>query len=655
MPKTPHPKKLYSSSSEILTSQHFTSGQNTHATKEQANVTYMIDATAGSIGVGGETQGFGKVHAPKLTKKAAMASERLFPYTSKELRNDLYIGGDRGLIHRQVLSYEADKFLGLNSVSQEKYAKDANLGLMGVSMQADGVGVLSKNGLLDADYTDPRIQRGLSDLGVSDFITGQMDRHPGNIFIDPVTGKVTGIDNDLSFPEVDPLTVMGEAEDRVNTMPDIIHQETADKIINTDPEEFRKLLKQSPPKGGPQKLSDVAIDGAVNRLVALQNELNNPTGKVTVVQQFNRQTYDLAIQHQDASFIVKHGKNVPRESYLDPTLKFTDDWHMNDMSNCRKTSYLGAIMMEHSKNRLLDNPLPLVTAGVPLVRDQDAAKLKTMADGYAKMTKTQKQAFDQQFEQLNKLEEQLATKQKHLVKPSLTDKFKGLVGTGINDVLRNKQQNADNLEQQIDTLKTQLLNKAEQVLGPAVQGPQNPVLMSTQLDGVAQQYANNRQQQQQQLPQVNQVQVDDQSESVDDDVDDLDQSEDLDENVSQEIDGDEQEVEGVDNLDGNDQEVEDVDDLEVDKQEVEDVGKLKVDDQDEQDIEVEEQDVDDIQVEKPSLERRNSVREIMKENQVVKRAKTQLGLEQEGTTRSNVKVTEPKPKSNATVKTGPGY
>ena len=46
---------------------------------------------------------------------------------------------------------------------------------------------------------DKRIQKNLSDLQLMDALTGQLDRHLGNIFIDSKTGKVTGIDNDMAF------------------------------------------------------------------------------------------------------------------------------------------------------------------------------------------------------------------------------------------------------------------------------------------------------------------------------------------------------------------------------------------------------------------------------------------------------------------------
>jgi hypothetical protein len=163
--------------------------------------------------------------------------------------------------------------------------------------------------LLDIDYSDPRIQQGLSDLAVFDFISGQCDRHPGNIYIDPVTGKVTGIDEDFSFPELDPRSIHGPTRDRIVPMPDVISKETADKLLRTDLEEFRALLERAPSVKGPQPLSKDAIDGAVSRLKAMQDELKKPNGSIKVVARFDRQTYDDAIKKHDS-----HQGEIPNPS-----------------------------------------------------------------------------------------------------------------------------------------------------------------------------------------------------------------------------------------------------------------------------------------------------------------------------------------------------
>lgn len=49
------------------------------------------------------------------------------------------------------------------------------------------------------DFADPRVKKGMSDLQLFDAVSGQVDRHGSNIFVDPATGAVTGIDDDWSF------------------------------------------------------------------------------------------------------------------------------------------------------------------------------------------------------------------------------------------------------------------------------------------------------------------------------------------------------------------------------------------------------------------------------------------------------------------------
>ncbi len=46
---------------------------------------------------------------------------------------------------------------------------------------------------------NPATCEGLLKLQVKDIITGEVDRHPGNYFIDPATGGITGVDEDCSF------------------------------------------------------------------------------------------------------------------------------------------------------------------------------------------------------------------------------------------------------------------------------------------------------------------------------------------------------------------------------------------------------------------------------------------------------------------------
>ncbi len=49
------------------------------------------------------------------------------------------------------------------------------------------------------DFENPVTQKEFADLQLIDYLTGQTDRHPGNIYVDSETGEVTGIDNDQAF------------------------------------------------------------------------------------------------------------------------------------------------------------------------------------------------------------------------------------------------------------------------------------------------------------------------------------------------------------------------------------------------------------------------------------------------------------------------
>jgi hypothetical protein len=210
----------------------FSLGENPFAIANQASTTLLVKAAEGyALGSNGETQAVAKskvssfgtpngaAEADELRKVSAALFEDYRPMGEDgkfikqrtrgedgEIQGMFYnptLGGDRGLLTRQVASYQADQLLGLNMVSEEKFGVDQHGNVLGMSVLADGGGAMvAGKSLLNVNYSRPEIQRGLSDLQVSDFITGQVDRNPNNIFIDPVTGKVTGIDNDLAFPEV---------------------------------------------------------------------------------------------------------------------------------------------------------------------------------------------------------------------------------------------------------------------------------------------------------------------------------------------------------------------------------------------------------------------------------------------------------------------
>jgi hypothetical protein len=232
-------------------------------------------------------------------------------YEDRGKMSDPKIGGDRQLLARAVASHEVDKMIGLQVCAEEKFAMDADGELFGVSIQCDGAGVTAKFGtnqygekqtaFLNIDYSKPAVQRGLHDLEALDYITGQCDRHTGNIFVDPESGKVTGIDNDLAFPEVDRELMLERADalkqKTVAGMPKMMHAETAAKIAAVKPDEFRKMLQNVSPPNGDRGLGEKEISGAVKRLGDLQHAIQNGAG-IQIVPQFNQETYKAALEAQ---------------------------------------------------------------------------------------------------------------------------------------------------------------------------------------------------------------------------------------------------------------------------------------------------------------------------------------------------------------------
>ncbi|MEZ5386753.1 MAG: hypothetical protein R3F13_14670 [Prosthecobacter sp.] len=134
---------------------------------------------------------------------------------------------DKTFLGRSVASYETDKLIGTDVCSEEKLAVNGEGQLMGISVAADGaqvsrispVEIDGKNDLttrmLRTDYASHEVQKGLYDWRRwTTSPASQIDRHPGNIAINPDSGSVKGIDNDLAFPEDDRANVAARKQGR---------------------------------------------------------------------------------------------------------------------------------------------------------------------------------------------------------------------------------------------------------------------------------------------------------------------------------------------------------------------------------------------------------------------------------------------------------
>ncbi len=364
----------------------------------QASESYSVRAKDGHVlGEGGETRAFGKYGFDRKTasetvaKDFANSSGPLFDNSARDYMNEPRHGGDRNLLTRAVASSQLDKHLGLNTLAEEKFGL-VDGRLIGISVQVDGAGLTGKfdtdqngvqveahaflaitpadtghaaspalqnSGLPDhlKGYADPRIQKGLSDLEVMDYVSGQIDRHPGNVFVDPQNGKVKGIDNDLAFPEIDRADVLRSdvalRQKMVQTMPMMIHQDTARKLAAADPEAVRQMLGNITRPDGKPGLSAAEIDGAVARLQEIQQAIADPAAVpgFQVVQEFNDQTFLQAVDQQKATFQIQQD-NMARK-YGNPVgAKTFDNMVSKDLEDAYRSSYLGAVVMAEKQKSL---------------------------------------------------------------------------------------------------------------------------------------------------------------------------------------------------------------------------------------------------------------------------------------------------------------
>lgn len=219
------------------------------------------------------------------------------------------LGGDHSsLLTRSVATSVVDETLGMNSMAKERFGIDENGQHVGISVGVPGSSILvrgstveDKERFLNINYADSEVQKGLYDLQAQDYITGQIDRHTGNIFIDPHSGQVTGIDNDMAFPVVnrEDMIQAGALDGKVvRGMPQFLHSDTADKIEALSPQALRTALQSIQPPDGVAHMEAAAIEGAVERLEALQREIKTMRKEGRIVDKFDAQTYDRAMERQ---------------------------------------------------------------------------------------------------------------------------------------------------------------------------------------------------------------------------------------------------------------------------------------------------------------------------------------------------------------------
>ena len=471
---------------EVVTAEKFTMSANADANDAQANVTYMLKAKGEqTLGTGGEQVSFAKYsmeHTINALAEIENPAEREAKGTKvapaleavadmMEARNDILevavkVGAgkspepdkisDFGLITRSVASSEVDRLFNANVTAEERFGQDAEKKPIGLSVQVDGAGVQSEyrvdgpqsekvNCRLDVDYKDPQIQKGLCDLEAMDYITGQYDRHPGNIYIDPANNKVTGIDNDLAFPEVDRATLVQRrrAECKaVQNPPMFMHEDTANKIMAVTPDQLEQHLRNMPVPPGASPLSEAAIMGARQRLEEMQANIvaarNGQPSPTRIVQHFDDDTYQQMVDAQDQR-VDAYNTNLGNPLRANNIPASGREGHI---TGAGVTSYVGAVR----QNELLFKLSEVQNPGDPGIKLRPAdSALPAQRNSRAVL----KQMADLENE-IKELKNQAAKYENRSEAPSVKDKLRGFLPGKSDDRIA-----ARNLEK-----RDELLNKA---------------------------------------------------------------------------------------------------------------------------------------------------------------------------------------------------
>lgn len=218
---------------------------------------------------------------------------------------------------RAVLSSKIDKLLGTDVLTDEAYAEHG--GQSGtVSSLAKGEALRTdkdegaKMAFSALDGRDANYQQSMWDLQLNDFLSGQVDRHGGNIFYDDETGRVRGIDNDLAFGDQFNETIgqpKGKFMDNskhIRALPHMIDAGTADAVMGLDDDAYLDmLLGKSTDR---QQLDPEEAIQAYERMQDLKlhiQAIRDGEGEGQIVEEWNADTYAEAMQHgeYDSSYL----------------------------------------------------------------------------------------------------------------------------------------------------------------------------------------------------------------------------------------------------------------------------------------------------------------------------------------------------------------
>jgi hypothetical protein len=189
----------------------------------------------------------------------------------------------------------------------------------------------------EIDLKNPDTQKGLNQLQWFDSLIGNVDRHKCNILVDD-NGKVSGIDNDLAFGAgqqakndtggANENFAKGQDEKYLG-LPEMIDQDTANKLLALDQKQIKKLLN---PKGSKKKdkFNKDELQQTYDRLAEIQAKVQQMQQDGKIVQQWDDTTYQSQVNEDLTGRKTQFNKNPVAGSYLQR--------HHKDMAGAKDTN-----------------------------------------------------------------------------------------------------------------------------------------------------------------------------------------------------------------------------------------------------------------------------------------------------------------------------
>ncbi len=183
---------------------------------------------------------------------------------------------------RNIASYALNDLLGFDVITRVEFgmSKEEKLGIV-MEMAQGKSGKKTEKEL----FNDPVVRRELTKLQWLDSLTGQIDRHSENYFIETDADgrgkRVIGIDNDLSFGHKieDPnhISIKHNGNFRGREMPPVIDTDMAGAFMKLTPEKLEASLSGL--------LDDKEIDAAKKRLIGIQKHVDGLSKTDCIISQ----------------------------------------------------------------------------------------------------------------------------------------------------------------------------------------------------------------------------------------------------------------------------------------------------------------------------------------------------------------------------------